>query len=386
MAAGTATGDAVNVGQLNAAAQILDSKLQDFPVRANNTRGAAGPVASGQDAYASGYGASAIGTSSVAIGATASATGSSTTSIGQDSSATADRSTAVGSNSVAAGTDSAAFGQQSQATAVAATAIGTGSQATYEGATAIGYGARATADPTTAVGYRATASGNEASAFGGFASATADNATALGRSANAGGTGATAVGVNASAQGTDSIALGRAAQATNENGVAIGAGAATSRANQVAIGTSRQTYTLAGLPSVESTAAQSGSTGFVTTDAAGNLAASSYGPASLDAMNNRIGSLEGSVANLQVATVRLQRDVRSAFQGTAIALSLAGAVLPEGKTYAVSANFGAYHGETAFGATGTARLTDNLFASAGIGMSTSGRSNVGARGGVTMAW
>jgi hypothetical protein len=116
------------------------------------------------------------------------------------------------------------------------------------------------------------------------------------------------------------------------------------------------------------------------------LAASSYGPASLDAMNNRIGSLEGSVANLQVATVRLQRDVRSAFQGTAIALSLAGAVLPEGKTYAVSANFGAYHGETAFGATGTARLTDNLFASAGIGMSTSGRSNVGARGGLTMAW
>ncbi|MET0530856.1 MAG: hypothetical protein ABW003_21380, partial [Microvirga sp.] len=116
VAAGTAAGDAVNVGQLNAAAQILDSKLQDFPVRANNTRGAAGPVASGQDAYASGYGASAIGTSSVAIGATASATGSSTTSIGQDSSAIADRSTAVGSNSVAAGTDSAAFGQQSQAT------------------------------------------------------------------------------------------------------------------------------------------------------------------------------------------------------------------------------------------------------------------------------
>ncbi len=32
VAAGTATGDAVNVGQLNAAAQILDSKLQDFPV------------------------------------------------------------------------------------------------------------------------------------------------------------------------------------------------------------------------------------------------------------------------------------------------------------------------------------------------------------------
>ncbi|MCJ2012217.1 YadA-like family protein [Methylobacterium sp. J-076] len=78
--------------------------------------------------------------------------------------------------------------------------------------------------------------------------------------------------------------------------------------------------------------------------------------------------------------------MRSAFQGTAIALSLAGAVLPEGKRFAVSANFGAYHGETAFGATGTARITDNLFASAGIGIATSGRSNVGGRGGLTMAW
>ena len=386
VAPGTAAGDAVNVGQLNAATQTLSSKIQDFPVRANNTRGAARPVASGADAYASGYGASAIGNASVAIGAEATATGISTTSVGQESSAQADRSTAVGSNSLAGGADSAAFGQQSQATASAATAIGTAAQATYEGATAIGYGARATADPTTAVGYKAVATGNEASSFGGFASATADNATALGRSANASGTGATAVGVNTTAQGTDSVAVGRAAQATQDNAVAIGAGTATTRANQVAVGTSRQTYTLAGLPSAQSTAAQSGPTNFVTTDAAGNLATSSYGPASLDALSSRIGTIEGNVAGLQAATMRLQRDMRTAFQGTAIALSLAGAVLPEGKTYAVSANFGAFHGESAFGATGTARISDNLFASAGIGIATSGRSNVGARGGVTMAW
>lgn len=386
VANGAAAGDAVNVGQLNAATQALSSQIQDFPVRANNTRGAARPVASGADAYASGYGASAIGDASVAIGAEARASGIATTSVGQESRAQADRSTAVGSNSVAAGTDSAAFGQQSQATASAATAIGAAAQATYEGATAIGYGAKATADPTTAVGYKALASGNEASSFGGFASATADNATALGRSANASGAGATAAGANATAQGTDSVAVGRAAQATQDNAVAIGAGTATTRANQVAVGTSRQTYTLAGLPSAESTAVQSGPTNFVTTDAAGNLAASAYGPASLDALSSRIGTIEGNVAGLQAATMRLQRDMRTAFQGTAIALSLAGAVLPEGKTYAVSANFGAFHGESAFGATGTARISDNLFASAGIGVATSGRSNVGARGGVTMAW
>lgn len=386
VADGTAPNDAVNLGQLDATTQSLTSKLQDFPVRANNTRGAAQPLASGTDAYASGYGASAIGAASVAIGTMSGATGVAATSIGQESTASADRSTAVGSNSVAGSTDSAAFGQQSQATASAATAIGTAAKATWEGATAIGYGAMATADPTTAVGYRALASGNEASAFGGFASATADNATALGRSASASGTGATAVGVNASAQGTDAIAVGRAAQATQTNAVAIGAGVATTRTNQVAIGTSGQTYTLAGLPSSQSAASQSGPTGFVTTDAAGNLAAANYGPANLDAMSNRIGNLEGSVAGLQATTLRLQRDMRTALQGTAVALSLAGAILPEGKTYAVSANFGAYHGESAFGATGTVRINDKLFASAGIGMATSGRSNVGARGGVTMAW
>jgi autotransporter adhesin len=386
VANGVAANDAVNVNQLNGVAQNLDAKVQDFPVRANNTRGAARPVASGTDAYASGYGAAAVGGATVAIGSMANATGVAATSVGHDSSASADRSTAVGTSSVAAGADSAAFGQQSQATASASTAVGTASQATWEGATAIGYGAQATADPTTAVGYMTLASGNEASAFGGFASATADNATALGRSANASGTGATAVGMNAAAQGTDSIAIGRAAQASQDNAVAIGSGVATTRANQVAIGTSRQTYTLAGLPSAESAAAQSGATNFVTTDSSGNLAAANYGPASLDALSTRIGNLEGSVTGLQIATERLQRDMRTSFQGTAIALSLAGAVLPEGKNYAVSANFGAFHGESAFGASGIARISNNLFASAGIGMATSGRNNVGARGGVTMAW
>ena len=380
VADGAAASDAVNVSQLNATTQSLSSKIQDFPVRANNPRGAARPVASGADAYASGYGASAIGSASVAIGAVAIASGVSTTAIGQDSSALADRSTSVGSNSVAGGADSAAFGQQSQATASAATAIGTASKASWAGATAIGYGAMATADPTTAVGYMTVASGNEASAFGGFASATADNSTALGRSASAGGTGATAVGMNASAQGTDSIAVGRAAQATHDNAIAIGAGAATSRANQVALGTGSQTYTLAGLPSAQSTASQSGPTGFVTTDASGNLAASSYGPAQMAQMDGRITTVQTGLATLGNFSLKARNEAR---QGIATALALSTAPLPSapGKLSYVL-NSGTFRGAIAGGGAVAYRLDTNAPLAVTAGVAGSGGGNVGMRFGI----
>ncbi len=136
---------------------------------------------------------------------------------------------------------------------------------------------------------------------------------------------------------------------------------------------------MAGLGSAESQAAQSGPTQFVTTDANGNLATSSYGPSSIAALDGRVGALEASVG-------RLQRDVRGAYQGTAIALALTGAVLPAGKNFAVSTSFGTSHGETGFGASGIARISDNLFISGGVGVSTSGQANVAGRGGLTLAW
>lgn len=191
--------------------------------------------------------------------------------------------------------------------------------------------------------------------------------------------GAVAVGVGATAEASGAIALGRAATANQTNSVAIGVNVRTTRPDQIAIGTGGTTYTMAGIDSSASRAAQSGPTQFVTSDAAGNLGTSNYGPGSIAALESRVGSLEANVG-------RLQRDMRGAFQGTAIALALTGAVLPAGKTFAVSANFGAYHGETGFGATGIARVSDNVFVSGGIGVSTSGQSNVAGRGGVTLAW
>ena len=276
-----------------------------------------------------------------------------------------DNNTSGYATAQASGSDAISGGFGSVASGTASTAVGTGAQATQAGAVAIGAFAKATADPTTAVGFAAAATGNEASAFGAFATASGTNSTALGRSANA--------------AGTNSVAVGFGASATQANSVAIGTGVSTTRANQVAIGTAGQTYTMAGLTSAQSLAAQSGSTNFVTTDANGNLASSNYGPSS-------IAALDGRVTNLEVGMARLQRQVREAFAGTAIALSLTGAVLPEGKTYAVSGGFGTYHGSTAVGFTGIVRLSDNLFASGGVGFGTSGRSNVGGRGSLMYAW
>src|SRR5262249_42098903 len=78
-------------------------------------------------------------------------------------------------------------------------------------------------------------------------------------------------GDNTVATGSLSSALGPSASATFANSTAIGNGAATTRINQVAIGTGSNTYTLAGINSAASLAAQSGTLKVVTTDAAGNL-------------------------------------------------------------------------------------------------------------------
>lgn len=216
--------------------------------------------------------------------------------------------------------------------------------------------------------------------------ATGRDAVAGGHGAAASGNGATAMGTGANAAGDGSVALGRNASATQAGSVAIGTGARTSRAGQVALGSGQSTYTMAGIASSASRAAQNGATEFITTDAAGNLAASGYGPGNIAALEGRVDALGGRVGALESSVGRLQREMRGAYQGTAIALALTGAVLPAGKSFAVSTSFGTYRGETGFGASGVARISDNLFVSGGVGFSTSGQANVAGRGGVTLAW
>lgn len=344
-----------SVGGALAAVDTAISNLQsggsggtDYPVRsAGDGRNDATPVAGAPASLAAGLGSRATANSSSAIGHASSATGVAASSFGAASTASADSSTAIGSGTQATGTGSSAIGMNSRATGANTTAVGMNSAAQFEGSTAIGAGARALADPTTAVGYQALASGNDASAFGAYAAATATNATALGRSAQAGGSDSTAIGVAASASGAGSVALGQGASAAQVNAVAIGAGVNTVRPNQVAIGSGQNTYTLAGIASTASNAAQTGSTRFVTTDAAGNLGTAVSGPGSVDALANQVSALGTSLTQLSQFAVAARHEARS---GIASAMAMSSAPMPSapGRT-SWAANGATFKGEWASG-------------------------------------
>ena len=266
------------------------------------------------------------------------------------STASGNQSIANGYQSNATGANAVAVGYQAQAIQANTTALGSGSQATFAGATAIGQGAIASGDPATAVGQLATASGN--------------NSVAL--------------GAVSTAAGVSSIALGQGANATPNNSVAIGQGVATTRANQVLIGGAGNTYTLPGVASATSLAAQTGATSFLTTDANGNLATSTFNPSSVAALDGRVTALEQNVA-------ALQQSVRRAYEGTAVAIAMGGSALPDNKRYAISANYGTFRGENAFAGSLAIRITDNLVANGAVGTGLA-RGGVGGRVGATFSW
>jgi trimeric autotransporter adhesin len=239
-------------------------------------------------------------------------------------------------------------------------AVGEGSQATGFGDTAVGVGASATGDPSTAVGYQALASGQHSTAIGGNAEATGDLSAALGQ--------------GSVASGANSLALGQGAQATHANAIAIGQGVQTSRDDQVAIGSASSTYTLAGINSSASRAAQSGPVYAVTADGAGNLATMDMQP-----WFGRIEGLEESVRQTD-DRFRTQAD------GIAVALALGGAqVIQPGQTFALSANMGHFDGANAAGFGAIGRLEENVFVNLGVGHGFR-TGTVAGRAGVSWGW
>jgi trimeric autotransporter adhesin len=59
--------------------------------------------------------------------------------------------------------------------------------------------------------------------------------------------------------------------------------------------------------------------------------------------------------------------------------------LPSDKKFAVSANLGAFRGQSAFGGSAQVRISDNLVLNAGIGAGFR-EGGVGGRVGATLAW
>lgn len=141
--------------------------------------------------------------------------------------------------------------------------------------TAVGYNAQAVCENSIAIGHNTLAAGAPGAntAVGNSAQVLGQNGTAVGGWANASGSNSSVFGAAAQASGDNTTALGSGARADYDNSTAIGFLAQTSRAYQVMLGTSSNTYTLAGLASASSTAAQTGSNLYmVTTDDDGNLA------------------------------------------------------------------------------------------------------------------
>ncbi|RUY82833.1 hypothetical protein EN974_37470 [Mesorhizobium sp. M7A.F.Ca.CA.001.12.2.1] len=156
----------------------------------------------------------------------------------------------------------------------------------------------------------------------------------------------------------------------------MGAGVKTTRAGQVAIGAGAATYTFAGVNSAASKAAQSGPTYLLTSDGAGNLATSGIDIGQIAGLDNRVSTLENGFSDLN-------GRIDKAFEGTAMALAMAGGSLPADKNFAVSINWGTFEGQNAFAGTAHARLTDNLFINGGVGASDH---TVGGRAGLMLAW
>ena len=214
--------------------------------------------------------------------------------------------------------------------------------------------------------------------------------------------------------------MGNQASAGFINSTAIGNGAATTRTNQVAVGTELNTYTLAGLTTDTSTAAQTGDIGLVTTDRDGNIAAdftlqTGQAANSTAIQNNqtaiatnegRIASVSQSVSRNEAAfasasaaialnsaaidsnSARISDNIDSILDnraGIAAALALDNAYVPVGQTFAVSGGVGYYDDEAAFAGSLAYRLNNTVQLSGAV---TTGVDNgsTGARAGFQASW
>src|SRR6267378_3723944 len=228
--------------------------------------------------------------------------------------------TAIGNNSVAHG-----FASANTASGFAADASG---QLSCN--TATGFFADAHGD----------ASANTASGFAANASGAGSQNIAMGFNADAHGDGTNnvAIGTFATATGANSSALGNGAQATFDNSTAIGNGATATRANQQMFGTASNTYTMAGIATAASRAAQAGPTSIVTSDNAGNLATRSLADLGL-ASQSDISALNGRINDVN----------REARGGIALALAASGLQFDTrpGKV-SLSGGYGNFKGQSGF--------------------------------------
>lgn len=295
---------------------------------------------------------SATQTGASAFGPAAQATGQFSTAVGVLSTAAGDSSVAIGNGATvnAGGTNSVAVGSGNTVTGVGSGAFGTGQTVNGNGSFAIG-------DPNTV-------NGNNSFVFGDNNTINADNAVAIGNSNT----------VN----GNSAMAIGNGSQANFANSAAFGSGATTTRANQQAFGTTSNTYTMSGIASAASKAAQSGPTQLVTSDSAGNLATTTLADLGI-ASTSALGTINRRLDDLAARSNR-------ASNGIAMAFAMAGVpTLLPGETLAMTMNYGTFEGASGLALNAALRLNDTLQVTGGIGYGVD-EQIAGGRVGLRMAW
>ena len=320
--------------------------LSTAPVKAQFVCAGAAPTAAGGDG-ASAFGSPnnfACGTSANAAGVDLNGVSSANTAIGNNSDAQG-----AGSANTANGSRALAFGTNSGNTATGvsdASGDNSGNTATGSHANASGNESFNTANGSLA-NAQGDSSSNAASGLRANASGVGSQNIAMGAGADAHGDGTNnvAIGNAAKATGANSSALGNGAQATFANSTAIGNGATATRANQQMFGTATNTYTMAGVATAASRAAQVGPTQIVTSDAGGNLATRSLADlgfasqSDISGINGRLDALNGRINDVN----------REARGGIALALAASGLQFDTrpGKV-SVSGGYGNFKGQSGF--------------------------------------
>jgi hypothetical protein len=314
------------------------------------------------------------------VGAVAS--GRASIAIGDSSKASEFRASAVGAFSEASEFETSAYGFHSTASEFRASAFGT--ESTASGQNSAAYGAFS------------TASGVGSSAYGNDSTAQGDSSTAIGDSTFAAGLNDTAVGAGARVEADSSSAFGTGAHVLSghTNSTALGTGATTTRANQIMMGTGTTTYTMAGIASNASKAAQGSPTHLVTSNAAGDLAAYTPHELGLATTADLAGfATKGDVSALQGQIDKLDQRDRKLTEGLAVVASLAQPMMLAGQKFAMRGGWGGYGDANAVSFTAAGVLAQNvlrqgygtLVVDGGVGFGTDEGETV-SRAGLSFGW
>lgn len=135
------------------------------------------------------------------------------------------------------------------------------------------------------------------------------------------------IGATVAADNGSAYGAGATVNAGHTNAAAFGAGATTDRANQQVFSTKTNTYTMPGITSGASKAAQGAPTHLVTSNGAGDLAAQ-------------------SISELGIAK---QRDVDENTSGVAMSIAMENPDLTGNESFGVAANWGTFEDANALG-------------------------------------